>query len=115
MMIFDEERHKVNVYWNEYFMRTILKLKYIFDEPKELCRKFRTEQRKYKQWDEYIDKFNEATASYSQLLTDKKYVYYLYIIRILDVKIIIYYNMNDKKLYTKKYKLQGDLLDNKKN
>ena len=90
MMIFDEERHKVNVYWNEYFMRTILKLKYIFDEPKELCRKFRTEQRKYKQWDEYIDKFNEATASYSQLLTDKK-------------------------LYTKKYKLQGDLLDNKKN
>ena len=57
MMIFDEERHKVNVYWNEYFMRTILKLKYIFDEPKELCRKFRTEQRKYKQWDEYIDKF----------------------------------------------------------
>ena len=88
---------------------------YIFDEPKELCRKFRTEQRKYKQWDEYIDKFNEATASYSQLLTDKKYVYYLYIIRILDVKIIIYYNMNDKKLYTKKYKLQGDSLDNKKN
>ena len=115
MTIFDEERHKVNVYWNEYFMRTILKLKYIFDEPKELCRKFRTEQRKYKQWDEYIDKFNEATASYSQLLTDKKYVYYLYIIRILDVKIIIYYNMNDKKLYTKKYKLQGDSLDNKKN
>ena len=115
MMIFDEERHKVNVYWNEYFMKTILKLKYIFDEPKELCRKFRTEQRKYKQWDEYIDKFNEATASYSRLLTDKKYVYYLYIIRILDVKIIIYYNMNDKKLYTKKYKLQGDLLDNKKN
>ena len=48
MMIFDEERHKVNVYWNKYFMRTILKLKYIFDEPKELCRKFRTEQRKYK-------------------------------------------------------------------
>ena len=108
MMIFDEERHKVNVYWNEYFMRTILKLKYIFDKPKELCRKFRTEQRKYKQWNEYIDKFNETTASYSQLLTDKKYVYYLYIIRILDVYIIIYYNMNNKKLYTKKCKLKEE-------
>lgn len=110
MMIFDEERHKVNVYWNEYFMRTILKLKYIWDKPKELCRKFKTEHRKYKQWDECIDKFNVATASYSQLSTDKEYVYYLYIIRILDMKIIIYYNMNNKKIYTKKYKLQGDSL-----
>ena len=108
MMIFDEERHKVNVYWNEYFMRNILKLKDIWGEPRKLCRKFKKEHRKYNRWDEYIDKFNITTESYSQLSTDKEDVYYLYSIRILDAYIIIYYNMNNKKLYTKKCKLKEE-------
>ena len=75
-----------------------------------MCRKFKKEHRKYNQWDKYINKFNVTTESYSQLLTDKEDVYYLYSIRILDVNIIIYYNMNNKKLYTKKYKLKEDLV-----
>lgn len=110
MMIFDKERHDIDIYWNEYFMRNILKLKDIWGEPRKLCRKFKKEHRKYNQWDKYINKFNVTTESYSQLLTDKEDVYYLYSIRILDVNIIIYYNMNNKKLYTKKYKLKEDLV-----
>lgn len=110
MMIFDKERRDIDIYWNEYFMRNILKLKDIWDEPRKLCRKFKKEHRKYNRWDEYINKFNVTTESYSQLSTDKEYVYYLYSIRILDVNIIIYYNMNNKKLYTKKYKLKEDLV-----
>ena len=108
MMIFDKERHDINVYWNEYFMRNILKLKDIWGEPRKLCRKFKKEHRKYNRWDEYIDKFNITTESYSQLSTDKEDVYYLYSIRILDAYIIIYYNMNNKKLYTKKCKLKEE-------
>jgi hypothetical protein len=114
MIIYDKERHDVELYWNEYYMRNILKLKDVYDDARALCRKYRKENRKFKAWDEIINKFNDSTASYSQLLTDKGDVYYLYIIRILDVKIDIYYNMTKKKLYTKKRKINEDIYDNVK-
>lgn len=37
--------------------------------------------------------------------------YLMYIIRILDVKIDIYYDMNKNKLYTKKRKINEDVYD----
>jgi len=43
-----------------------------------------------------------------QLIDDSVNICYLYIIRIIDVKIIIYYDMNNKRLYTKKYKIKGE-------
>ena len=106
MIIYDKERHDVELYWNEYFMRNVLQLKDIFDEPRKLCRQYRKEQRKYKDIDESIKSINDKTNSYMQLVNESINICYLYIIRILDVKIIIYYDMNNKRLYTKKYKIK---------
>lgn len=108
MIIYDKERHDVELYWNEYFMRNVLQLKDIFDEPRKLCRQYRKEQRKYKDIDESIKSINDKTISYLQLMVGIDNIYYLYIIRILDVKIIIYYDMSNKRLYTKKYKIKGE-------
>ena len=108
MIIYDKERHDVKLYWNEYFMRNVLQLKDIFDEPRKLCRQYRKEQRKYKDIDESIKSINDKTISYLQLMVGIDNIYYLYIIRILDVKIIIYYDMSNKRLYTKKYKIKGE-------
>jgi len=108
MIIYDKERHDVDIYWNEYFMRNVLQLKDIFDEPRRLCRQYRKEQRKYKDIDESIKSINNKTSSYLQLMVGLDNIYYLYIIRILDVKIIIYYDMSNKRLYTKKYKIKGE-------
>lgn len=108
MIIYDKERHDVDIYWNEYFMRNVLQLKDIFDEPRRLCRQYRKEQRKYKDIDESIKSINDKTSSYLQLMVGLDNIYYLYIIRILDVKIIIYYDMSNKRLYTKKYKIKGE-------
>ena len=108
MIIYDKERHDIELYWNEYFMRNVLQLKDIFDEPRKLCRQYRKEQRKYKDIDESIKSINDKTISYLQLMVGIDNIYYLYIIRILDVKIIIYYDMSNKRLYTKKYKIKGE-------
>jgi hypothetical protein len=113
MIIYDKERHDVELYWNEYFMRNVLQLKDIFDEPRKLCRQYRKEQRKYKDIDESIKSINDKTISYLQLMVGIDNVYYLYIIRILDVKIIIYYDMSNKRLYTKKYKIKGEKSNDK--
>ena len=113
MIIYDKERHDVELYWNEYFMRNVLKLKDIFDEPRKLCRQYRKEQRKYKDIDESIKSINDKTISYLQLMVGLDNIYYLYIIRILDVKIIIYYDMSNKRLYTKKYKIKGEKSNDK--
>ena len=62
MEIYDKERHNVDIYWNAYFMRNILQLKDIFDvEHKSLCRQYRKANRKYKDWDDIINKFNKST------------------------------------------------------
>jgi hypothetical protein len=114
MIIYDKERHDVDIYWNEYFMRNVLQLKDIFDEPRKLCRQYRKEQRKYKDIDESIKSINDKTISYLQLMVGIDNIYYLYIIRILDVKIIIYYDMSNKRLYTKKYKIKGEKSNDKK-
>jgi hypothetical protein len=106
MIIYDKERRDVDIYWNEYFMRNVLQLKDIFDEPRRLCRQYRKEQRKYKDIDESIKSINDKTNSYMQLINESINICYLYIIRILDVKIIIYYDMNNKRFYTKKYKIK---------
>ena len=109
MIIYDRERHKIDLYWNEYFMRNVLRLKDIFDnKPKKLCRQYKKEQRKYKDIDESIKSINDKTSSYMQLIDDSVNICYLYIIRIIDVKIIIYYDMSNKRLYTKKYKIKGE-------
>ena len=113
MIIYDKERHDVELYWNEYFMRNVLQLKDIFDEPRRLCRQYRKEQRKYKDIDESIKSINNKTSSYLQLMVGLDNIYYLYIIRILDVKIIIYYDISNKRLYTKKYKIKGEKSNDK--
>lgn len=113
MIIYDKERHDIELYWNEYFMRNVLQLKDIFDEPRRLCRQYRKEQRKYKDIDESIKSINDKTISYLQLMVGVDNIYYLYIIRILDVKIIIYYDMSNKRLYTKKYKIKGEKSNDK--
>ena len=113
MIIYDKERHDVELYWNEYFMRNVLQLKDIFDEPRRLCRQYRKEQRKYKDIDESIKSINDKTISYLQLMVGIDNIYYLYIIRILDVKIIIYYDISNKRLYTKKYKIKGEKSNDK--
>jgi len=113
MIIYDKERHDIELYWNEYFMRNVLQLKDIFDEPRKLCRQYRKEQRKYKDIDESIKSINDKTSSYLQLMVGLDNIYYLYIIRILDVKIIIYYDMSNKRLYTKKYKIKGEKSNDK--
>jgi len=113
MIIYDKERHDIELYWNEYFMRNVLQLKDIFDEPRKLCRQYRKEQRKYKDIDESIKSINDKTISYLQLMVGIDNIYYLYIIRILDVKIIIYYDMSNKRLYTKKYKIKGEKSNDK--
>ena len=114
MFIYNKERHDIDIYWNEYFMRNVLKLKDIFDEPKKLCRQYRKEHRKFKYIDESIKSMNDKTDSYLQLATGLDNIYYLYIIRILDVKIIIYYDMDNKRLYTEKYKIKGEKSNVKK-
>ena len=109
MFIYDNERQKVDLYWNKYFMRNVLQLKDIFDDkPKNLCRKYKKENRKYKQWDYIINKFNNE--SYLEA-SDKVNEYLMYIIRILDIKIDIYYNAEKRKLYTKKYKINENVYD----
>lgn len=114
MIIYDRERHKIDLYWNEYFMRNVLWLKDIFyDKSKKLCRQYKKEQRKYKDDDESIKSLNDKTNSYMQLIDGSINICYLYIIRILDVKIIIYYDMNNKRLYTKKYKIKGEKSNDK--
>lgn len=111
MFIYNKERQCVDRYWNEYFMRNVLQLKDIYDEPKKLCRQYRKANRKYKEWDEIINKFNKSTESYLEP-SDNKNEYLMYIIRILDVKIDIYYNTAEKrKLYTKKYKINENVYD----
>lgn len=112
MFIYNKERHDVELYWNEYFMRNVLELRNIWDEPRDLCKKYKKENKKYKQWDNTIESFNNTTKSY--LTMDFK-DYCMYTIRILDVKIDIYYNMNKNKLYTKKRKIKEDVYDTLKN
>ena len=56
MFIYNKERHDVDIYWNKYFMRNVLELKDIWDKPRDLCRKYKKENRKYKQWDSIIKK-----------------------------------------------------------
>ena len=111
MEIYDKERHDVDIYWNVYFMRNIIQLKDVFDvEHKNLCRQYRKANRKYKDWDDIINKFNKSTESY--LAPDnEKNNYLMYIIRILDTKIDIYYNTEKKKLYTKKYIINENVYD----
>ena len=111
MEIYDKERHDVDIYWNVYFMRNIIQLKDVFDvEHKNLCRQYRKANRKYKDWDDIINKFNKSTESY--LAPDnEKNNYLMYIIRILDTKIDIYYNKEKKKLYTKKYIINENVYD----
>ena len=109
MFIYNRERHDVDLYWNEYFMRNVLKLRDVYGKKfKDLCRQYKKENKKYKQWDNIIKSFNSATESY--LTMDFK-DYHMYIIRILDVKIDIYYNMNKNKLYTKKRKINENVYD----
>lgn len=115
MMIYEKERHDIEVYWEGYFKKVLIELKHIYGNAKELCRQYKKENKeiKYRKMiDESIEKSNKATAHY--LTMDFRYKYNMYTIRILDTIIDIYYDMGKNKFFTKKHKIKGDLYDIKK-